>query len=62
MGAHSPGTVSPPQQADGVWRIDVVTADDSLSDEAQQLVRDIRASDAPFPFRVGGGTAAFMDR
>ena len=23
-----PGTVSPPQQADGLWRIDVVTADD----------------------------------
>jgi uncharacterized membrane protein YdfJ with MMPL/SSD domain len=57
-----PGTVSPPQQADGLWRIDVVTEADSLSDEAQQLVRDIRAQDAPFDFRVGGGTAAFMDQ
>jgi uncharacterized membrane protein YdfJ with MMPL/SSD domain len=57
-----PGSVSPPQQADGLWRIDVVTDAEGLSDEAQQLVRDIRAHDAPFPFRVGGGTAAFMDQ
>ena len=39
-----------------------MTGEDSLSDEAQQLVRDIRARDAPFDFRVGGGTAAFMDQ
>jgi uncharacterized membrane protein YdfJ with MMPL/SSD domain len=57
-----PGSVSPPQQADGLWRIDVVTGADSLSDEAQQLVRDIRSRDAPFHFRVGGGTASFMDQ
>jgi uncharacterized membrane protein YdfJ with MMPL/SSD domain len=57
-----PGSVSPPQQADGLWRIDVVTEADSLSEEAQQLVRDIRAHAAPFSFRVGGGTAAFMDQ
>ena len=54
--------VTPPQQADGLWRIDVVTGADALSGEAQQLVRDIRARDAPFPLRVGGGTAAFMDQ
>ena len=54
--------VSPPQQADGVWRIDVVTGADPLSDEAQELVRDIRERAAPFPYRVGGGTAAFMDQ
>jgi uncharacterized membrane protein YdfJ with MMPL/SSD domain len=59
-----PGTdsVSPPRQADGLWRIDVVTGADGLSDEAQQLVRDIRARQAPFTFRVGGGTAQFMDQ
>jgi uncharacterized membrane protein YdfJ with MMPL/SSD domain len=59
-----PGTesVSPPQQADGLWRIDVVTAADSLSDEAQELVREIRARGAPFGFGVGGGTAQFMDQ
>jgi uncharacterized membrane protein YdfJ with MMPL/SSD domain len=57
-----PGSVSPPQQADGLWRIDIVTDADGLSDEAQQLVRDVRAHEAPFPFRVGGGAAAFMDQ
>ena len=31
-------SVSPPQQADGLWRIDVVTGADGLSDEAQGLV------------------------
>jgi putative drug exporter of the RND superfamily len=55
-------SVSPPQRADGLWRVDVVTGAEGLSDEAQQLVRDIRARDAPFDFRVGGGTAAFMDQ
>jgi RND superfamily putative drug exporter len=54
--------VSPPEQADGVWRIDVVTGEAPLSAPAQQLVDDIRAHDAPFPFRVGGETAAFMDQ
>jgi RND superfamily putative drug exporter len=57
-----PGTVSEPQQSDGVWRIDVVTGDAALSDEAQGLVDDIRDHAAPFPFRVGGQTAAFMDQ
>jgi uncharacterized membrane protein YdfJ with MMPL/SSD domain len=57
-----PGSVSPPRQAGGLWRIDVVTDAAALSDEAQELVRDIRARDAPFAFRVGGGTAAFMDQ
>jgi uncharacterized membrane protein YdfJ with MMPL/SSD domain len=55
-------SASPPQQADGVWRIDVVTGENALSDQAQRLVDDIRAHDAPFPFRVGGETAAFMDQ
>jgi uncharacterized membrane protein YdfJ with MMPL/SSD domain len=54
--------VSPPQQADGLWRVDVVTGAGRLSDEAQQLVRDLREHDAPFAFSVGGGTAAFIDQ
>jgi uncharacterized membrane protein YdfJ with MMPL/SSD domain len=53
---------SPPEQADGLWRIDVVTGAGRLSDEAQELVRDLREHDAPFAFRVGGGTAAFIDQ
>jgi uncharacterized membrane protein YdfJ with MMPL/SSD domain len=61
--ASLPGdSVSPPQQADGLWRIDVVTGADSLSNEAQELVRDIRARGAPFAFQVGGETAGFMDQ
>jgi uncharacterized membrane protein YdfJ with MMPL/SSD domain len=55
-------SVSPPQRADGVWRIDVVTGEDALSNRAQRLVDDIRAHDAPFPYRVGGQTASFMDQ
>jgi uncharacterized membrane protein YdfJ with MMPL/SSD domain len=54
--------VAAPEQADGVWRIDVVTGAAGLSDPAKELVRDIRATDAPFPVQVGGGTAAFMDQ
>jgi uncharacterized membrane protein YdfJ with MMPL/SSD domain len=54
--------VPPPAQADGLWRIDVVTGEAALSDEAQELVRAVRAEDAPFPVRVGGQTAAFMDQ
>ena len=54
--------VAPPQRAGDLWRIDVVTGAGALSDDAQQLVRDIRARGAPFDFRVGGGTAAFMDQ
>jgi uncharacterized membrane protein YdfJ with MMPL/SSD domain len=54
--------VPSPQQADGLWRIDVLTAADPLSDEAQQLVRDIRAEQPPFQFRVGGETSSFMDQ
>jgi len=54
--------VARPVEADGLWRIDVHTDAEALSDDAQQLVHDIRARDAPFAFRVGGGTAQFMDQ
>jgi len=59
-----PGTdaVSAPRKADGLWRIDVVTGADGLTEETQELVRDIRAHDAPFAVRVGGGSAQFMDQ
>jgi RND superfamily putative drug exporter len=54
--------VPEPQRADGLWRIDVVTGTEPLSDQAQRLVDDIRAHQAPFHFRVGGQTASFMDQ
>ncbi len=54
--------VPPPARADGLWRIDVVTGADPLSNDAQDLVTAIRAEDAPFHVRVGGQTAGFMDQ
>jgi RND superfamily putative drug exporter len=60
--ATLPGTVSEPQQADGLYRIDVVTGDAALSEQAQRLVDDIREHGAPFHHRVGGQTASFMDQ
>ena len=57
-----PGSASPPQQADGIWRIDVVTGEAPLSEQAQRLVDEIRARGAPFDFLVGGETSSFMDQ
>ena len=54
--------VQEPQQADGLWRIDVVTGARALSEPAKQVVRDVRATAAPFPVQVGGGTALYMDQ
>jgi uncharacterized membrane protein YdfJ with MMPL/SSD domain len=54
--------VAPPAPADGLWRIDVVAAGTEDSDVARDLVDEIRAVDAPFPVRVGGSTAAFLDQ
>jgi uncharacterized membrane protein YdfJ with MMPL/SSD domain len=55
-------TVAPPEQADGLWRIDVVPRGTALSDSAKDLVRAVRDVPAPFPREVGGGTAAFLDQ
>jgi len=54
--------VSAPVQAGDVWRIDVVTGAAALSEPAKELVRDIRATDAPFAVQVGGGNAQFIDQ
>jgi RND superfamily putative drug exporter len=55
-------SVSEPVQADGLWRIDVVPRDSELSASAKQVVRDVRATPAPFPADVGGGTALHLDQ
>jgi uncharacterized membrane protein YdfJ with MMPL/SSD domain len=47
---------------DGTWRIDVYATDGGLSDPAQALVGDIRATPAPFPTEVGGLAAGFVDQ
>ncbi|HYH88930.1 MAG TPA: efflux RND transporter permease subunit, partial [Solirubrobacteraceae bacterium] len=59
-----PGIVGEPrvQQADGLYRIDLVAPGRPLGDRAKELVRDVRAVDAPVPVRVGGQTAGFLDQ
>jgi uncharacterized membrane protein YdfJ with MMPL/SSD domain len=54
--------VQEPVQADGLWRIDVVADAPALAESSKQLVRDIRARDAPFPIQVGGATAMQLDQ
>jgi uncharacterized membrane protein YdfJ with MMPL/SSD domain len=54
--------VAPPRPAGGAWRVDVQPKGTYLADSAQQLVRDVRAADAPFPVEVGGGPSAFLDQ
>jgi uncharacterized membrane protein YdfJ with MMPL/SSD domain len=54
--------VAAPQASGAVWRVDVTPRGTELSDSAEQLVRDVRAVDAPFPVDVGGGTARFEDQ
>jgi RND superfamily putative drug exporter len=61
-GVRGVDAVAEPEEAGGIWRIDVVTGSPALSDTAKGVVDDIRATAAPFPIRVGGGTAAFMDQ
>jgi len=63
LGALDGVAVAPTvQRADGLWRIDVVASGGELEAGAKQLVRDVRALDAPFPVQVGGQTAAFLDQ
>ena len=59
-----PGVQGAPtvQPADGLYRIDLGAEGRPLGGSAKALVRDIRATEAPFPVRVGGETAAFLDQ
>jgi uncharacterized membrane protein YdfJ with MMPL/SSD domain len=59
-----PGVVVKPQvqPADGLYRIDLVGRGRALGEQANELVRDVRAVDAPVPVRVGGQTAGFLDQ
>jgi RND superfamily putative drug exporter len=47
---------------DGTWQIEVIPRATSLSSSSKDLVRAIRARPAPFPVKVGGNTAEFLDR
>jgi RND superfamily putative drug exporter len=58
------GVAAPPAavRAGDAWRLDVVGKAHGLSEPAKQLLRDVRAVPAPFPHRVGGGPAPFLDQ
>jgi uncharacterized membrane protein YdfJ with MMPL/SSD domain len=58
------GVAVPPQvqPVDGVWRIDLAARGGALSEGAKDLVRDVRAVEAPFDTAVGGETALFLDQ
>ena len=55
--------VAPPQQlADRLWQIDVFLADDQISPAAQQTVSRLSEVEAPFPARMTGLAADFVQR
>jgi putative drug exporter of the RND superfamily len=47
--------------APGATFVDVVPSVEPYSDASRQLVHRLRTSDAPFPVRVGGESATFVD-
>jgi uncharacterized membrane protein YdfJ with MMPL/SSD domain len=56
-------SVAPPVPiGDGLTRIDVVSTDTQYADSSQEVVRQIRALDAPAGLRVGGSSAEFIDQ
>jgi uncharacterized membrane protein YdfJ with MMPL/SSD domain len=50
------------QRAGPLWRIDVAAAGGPLSDGAKDYVAQVRAEPAPYPAKVGGQTAEFIDQ
>lgn len=55
--------VAPPQYVGRhTWRIDAYSSAESFSPAGQRVVRDIRATEAPFPALVGGLPASFVDQ
>jgi RND superfamily putative drug exporter len=59
---NATGVLPPRVVGDGTWRIDVFSTQDGLTDESQQLVRDIRAEPAPYHTLTGGLSASFVDQ
>jgi RND superfamily putative drug exporter len=55
--------VAPPEDlGDGVWKVEVTSAQPALDDASKDLIDEIRAQEAPFPVAVGGETASFVDQ
>ena len=60
---HAAATVTPPRQVgEDLWRIDVLPSAAPFSDETRELVRSVRASEAPYRVEAGGRTAEFLDQ
>ena len=56
-------SVSQPRPVgEDVWQIDVTSTTDAYSNESQQLVRDVRVLEAPYPVQAGGLPANFVDQ
>jgi uncharacterized membrane protein YdfJ with MMPL/SSD domain len=54
--------VRPPQRVGrDTWRIDITSPDRPLSTTSKRIVDDTRSVAAPYPVRVGGQTASFLD-
>jgi uncharacterized membrane protein YdfJ with MMPL/SSD domain len=47
---------------DSTWQVDVAVAGEPEGDVAQALVQEIRDRPAPYPLRVGGAAAEFVDQ
>ena len=55
--------VAQPEELGGdTWRLEVIPEDEPLADSTQDLVREIRALDAPADLGVTGETADFVDQ
>ena len=53
---------APRLAGDGLWQVDVIPRRPALASGSKDIVRAIEALPAPFPMKVGGQTAAFLDR
>lgn len=56
------GVAPPVQLADQLWQIDVFLSDDQISPAAQQTVSRLSEVEAPFPVRMTGLAADFVQR
>jgi len=56
-------TVAPPRfVGGGLWQIDATSKYRALDDRTIAFIQDIQALDTPYPSRVGGFTALFVDQ
>lgn len=60
--SHAAQVIPPQYLGKNTWRIDVIPQDRALADSSHQLVKDIRAVNAPDPVLVGGQSAEHVDQ